>query len=161
MRPATGRELIAYRRGMAWESAVEKAIREATERGEFDDLPGKGKPLPRIEGGEDWWVRRYVQREGLPADALLPTAVQLRKEAEKLPETVADLPTEEAVRRVVADLNARIAAWIRNPDGPRLPLRRVDADQVIEIWRARRAERGEALRRARTEQTPAPRRGRR
>lgn len=27
------------------ESAVDKAIREAMERGEFDDLPGKGKPL--------------------------------------------------------------------------------------------------------------------
>ncbi|MFQ6059060.1 MAG: DnaJ family domain-containing protein [Anaerolineae bacterium] len=28
-----------------WESAVDKAIREAMERGEFDDLPGKGQPL--------------------------------------------------------------------------------------------------------------------
>ncbi len=28
-----------------WESAVEKQIREAMERGEFDHLPGAGKPL--------------------------------------------------------------------------------------------------------------------
>ncbi|RME42063.1 MAG: DUF1992 domain-containing protein [Chloroflexi bacterium] len=28
-----------------WESVVEKAIREAQERGEFDNLPGKGRPL--------------------------------------------------------------------------------------------------------------------
>ena len=28
-----------------WEDAVEKQIREAMERGDFDDLPGKGKPL--------------------------------------------------------------------------------------------------------------------
>ncbi|MFQ5340820.1 MAG: DnaJ family domain-containing protein [Anaerolineae bacterium] len=28
-----------------WESVVDKAIREAQERGEFDNLPGKGRPL--------------------------------------------------------------------------------------------------------------------
>jgi DnaJ family protein C protein 28 len=28
-----------------WESWIEQQIREAQERGEFDDLPGKGKPL--------------------------------------------------------------------------------------------------------------------
>ncbi len=28
-----------------WESAVEKSIREAMERGDFDNLPGQGKPL--------------------------------------------------------------------------------------------------------------------
>ncbi|GAA1871148.1 DUF1992 domain-containing protein [Pseudonocardia ailaonensis] len=145
---------------MPWESAVEKAIREATERGEFDDLPGKGKPLPRFEGGEDWWVRRYVEREGLPADALLPVAVQLRKETERLPETVRDLPTEESVRRVVADLNARIAEHIRNPEGPRLPLRKVEPGPVIEAWRTRRAERGEALRQARAQEAPRRRRRR-
>lgn len=28
-----------------WESSVDRAIREAIERGEFDNLPGQGKPL--------------------------------------------------------------------------------------------------------------------
>jgi DnaJ family protein C protein 28 len=28
-----------------WESAIDKQIREAREKGQFDDLPGKGKPL--------------------------------------------------------------------------------------------------------------------
>jgi DnaJ family protein C protein 28 len=28
-----------------WESAIDKQIREAMERGDFQDLPGKGKPL--------------------------------------------------------------------------------------------------------------------
>ena len=30
---------------MSFEKAVESIIREAMERGEFDDLPGKGKPI--------------------------------------------------------------------------------------------------------------------
>jgi hypothetical protein len=31
------------------ESLVEKKIREAIEQGEFDDLPGKGKPVDTSE----------------------------------------------------------------------------------------------------------------
>ena len=43
-----------------WESPVEKAIREAQERGEFDDLPGAGKPLKDLGDPDDplWWLRR-------------------------------------------------------------------------------------------------------
>jgi len=32
-------------RRMSLENVIEKQIREAIERGEFDDLEGKGKPL--------------------------------------------------------------------------------------------------------------------
>jgi DnaJ family protein C protein 28 len=31
--------------GKDWQSLIDQQIREAQERGEFDDLPGKGKPL--------------------------------------------------------------------------------------------------------------------
>lgn len=146
---------------MRYESAVEKAIREAVERGEFDDLPGKGRPLPNLaDADENWWIKGYLRREGVPSDALLPTPIQLRKEVERLPAAVRDLPTEQAVRDLVAELNTRIAAYLRAPDGPRLPLRRADPDAVVEAWRTHRAARSEALRRARAEDAPAPRRHR-
>ena len=32
-----------------WESLIDQKIREAMEQGEFDDLPGKGKPLDTFE----------------------------------------------------------------------------------------------------------------
>jgi DnaJ family protein C protein 28 len=32
-----------------WESLIDQKIREAMERGEFDDLPGKGKPIDTSE----------------------------------------------------------------------------------------------------------------
>jgi DnaJ family protein C protein 28 len=32
-----------------WESLVDQKVREAMERGEFDDLPGKGKPVDTSE----------------------------------------------------------------------------------------------------------------
>ncbi|MEX2279919.1 MAG: DUF1992 domain-containing protein [Acidimicrobiia bacterium] len=46
------------------ESFVERLIREAIERGQFDGLPGKGKPIPGAGtfDSEGWWIRRWVER---------------------------------------------------------------------------------------------------
>ncbi|PXY29983.1 DnaJ family domain-containing protein [Prauserella endophytica] len=126
--------------GVSFESWVEKQIREAQERGEFDDLPGAGKPLPGRDRPveEQWWLRDYLRREGLPSDALLPTPLQLRKEAERLPETVASLRSEEAVREAVSALNRRIVDWLRAGTGPRVHVAPVDADEIVAGWQAAR-----------------------
>ena len=83
----------------AWESPVEKAIREAQERGEFDNLPGAGKPLPDFGDRDDlmWWVRRYAEREGLDLSVALPASLQLRKEAASFPQSLVELRTEASV----------------------------------------------------------------
>jgi hypothetical protein len=46
------------------EALVDRLIREAIERGEFDHLAGKGKPIPGAgtPDGEGWWIRRWVER---------------------------------------------------------------------------------------------------
>jgi hypothetical protein len=46
---------------------VERLIRESRERGEFDDLPGEGEPLPGAGTPDDqyWWVRKWVKRNRL------------------------------------------------------------------------------------------------
>jgi hypothetical protein len=123
-----------------YESVIDQQIRKAEERGDFADLPGKGKPLPGLDGPDDenWWIKSWIRREGVPSEALLPTPLQLRKESERLPETVRDLPTEEAVRSAVADLNRRIAEWVRAPSGPAVPVRLVDAEAIVQGWRATR-----------------------
>lgn len=48
-----------------FESVVERRIREASERGEFENLPGAGEPLPELGEPYDprWWAKRYVERE--------------------------------------------------------------------------------------------------
>jgi hypothetical protein len=126
---------------MGYESWVDKQIREAMDRGEFDNLPGAGKPIPGQGRPDDelWWVKDYIRREGLSTDALLPTPLRLRKEVELLPETVKNLRSEQAVRDVVAKLNRRIADWLRVPIGPQVHLAPVDADDVVRQWRAARA----------------------
>lgn len=121
---------------VTFESWVDRQIREATDRGEFDDLPGAGKPLPGVRGPveEQWWLKDYLRREGLPSDVLLPTPLLLRKEVEALPGTVRGLRTEAEVRELVADLNHRIVDWLRFGDGPRVPLAPVNADRTVERW---------------------------
>jgi hypothetical protein len=127
-----------------WESPVEKAIREAQERGEFDNLPGAGKPLKDLGDTDDpmWWLRRYVEREQLDMTGALPPALQLRKEAAGYPESLTDLRTEAAVREVLEDFNRRVRRERLRPPDPGMPqllAPTVDVDEMVQGWRALRA----------------------
>ena len=53
-------------------SLADRRIREAMERGEFDDLPGAGEPIPDLEDSydPDWWAKKWVQRQGLSPEEL-------------------------------------------------------------------------------------------
>jgi hypothetical protein len=126
--------------GMSFETWVERRIREAQERGAFDDLPGAGKPLPGLDRpfSTERWVVDWARREGLETEAMLPEPLVLRKEVERLPDVVRELDSEEQVRAVVRDLNQRIAAWIRRPSGPRVVVAPADQDRMVELWRASR-----------------------
>jgi hypothetical protein len=46
-----------------WESAVDKQIRQAEERGDFDNLPGRGKPLQLEEWDADWGIAYHVLKQ--------------------------------------------------------------------------------------------------
>jgi hypothetical protein len=64
---------------------VEAQIRAAQERGDLDDLPGAGKPLklPAVHD-PDWWVKSYMQREGIDTSAQVHPTIALRREADTL-----------------------------------------------------------------------------
>ncbi|MBB5786851.1 DUF1992 domain-containing protein [Jiangella mangrovi] len=142
--------------GMGYETWVDKQIREAEARGEFDDLPLAGKPLPpRRPGDEYTWIREKLAREGESTDALLPTPLRLRKEIHRLPETLRDIRTEQAVRDVVRELNEQVMQWLRAPSGPQIPVAPVDADTVVAEWRTARAERAAAEQQVQAERAAA------
>lgn len=125
--------------GVDFETWVDRKIREATERGEFQNLPGAGKPLPGAGSryhDENAWLRDYLRREGVSGDVALPPSLQLRREVERLPETVRELTTEEQVRATVAELNRRIVDWLRVPTGPQVPVAPADVEEVVAGWRA-------------------------
>jgi hypothetical protein len=124
-------------REMTFASWVDQQVSEAAERGAFDNLPGAGKPISR-RGGTDAWLQDYLRREGVSAEELLPTPLRLRKEIERLTETVQDLRSEDEVREVVKGLNRRIAEWRRIPDGPPVYVRLVDEEATVARWREAR-----------------------
>jgi hypothetical protein len=125
--------------GMSFESWIDKQIREAEDRGEFDDLPGKGKPIPGLDQAHDelWWVRAMMRREKL---SVTPPALALRKEVHDLQDRLDREPTEARVRSVVEELNGRIREANRKPqiDGPPTTVGPVDVDTIVARWRARR-----------------------
>ena len=53
------------------ESTADRLIREAMEAGEFDDLPGSGRPIPGLGKPDDdgWWIREWVRRNRDDDDA--------------------------------------------------------------------------------------------
>jgi hypothetical protein len=93
--------------GVSWEWWIEGQIREAMERGEFDDLAGAGKPLPNIDQAHDemWWLKEKLRRENV---SFLPPALAVRREIEEALDRIAKADTESAVRQIVAVINERI-----------------------------------------------------
>lgn len=149
----TGRAAAAARisQQQTW---VDQQIRVAMERGDFDDLPGAGKPLGDLGSGHDpdWWLRKLVERERL---VVLPPSVQLRKEDAELDDRLDTLHAEREVRAAVEDFNQRvIAARYRLPEGPPLVTMPRDVEETVAAWQARRTARAAARRTAPAAQPP-------
>lgn len=154
-----------------FESPVERAIREAQERGEFDNLPGAGKPLRNLGRADaddpDWWVKGLVQREQLDLTGAMPPALALRKEAAGFPESLLELNSEEGVRAVLADFNRRVKVDRLRPGVGALPpllAKTVDVEDLVLRWRELKAQQRAAAAAARAaaaeaHEQPAPRRG--
>jgi len=126
--------------GVSWETWIDRQIREGIERGDFDGLPGHGKPLRGIDRPRDelWWVRDKLRREDV---SYLPPALVLRKEVQDARTRIAAAADEATVREIVAGLNERIvAANSRATTGPPTTQAPLDVEQVVERWaEARRA----------------------
>lgn len=122
--------------GVTFESWVDHQIRAAEARGEFDGLPGAGKPLPddlTAPYDEMWWVKRKMAREGL---SVLPPTLALRKEAEDALLAASRAPSERAVRKIVEDINVKIRdVMFKPPPGPPLGLKPYDVEEVVRQWR--------------------------
>lgn len=119
-----------------FESLIEARIREARENGEFDDLPGAGRPIPgRGEPyDENWWLKQMMRREDL-GEVTLPPSLKLARDIERVNERAGKLRSEQRVRETVAELNERIEEYHRRPTEPYIKAKPVDADEVVRLWR--------------------------
>jgi hypothetical protein len=135
---------------------VETAIQQAMRRGDFDDLPGAGKPLPDLQRPlePDWWIRKKIEREGLTG--LGPPALTLRSEDAALQDRLDGLAHEAAVREVLGDFNTRVREARRQLlGGPPVFTRPRDVDAEVAAWRERRAARARAAEEQRAREAAA------
>jgi hypothetical protein len=100
---------------------IEEAIAAAIERGDFDDLPGAGKPLPRRDTGPGWWARQYVERMRAEDEERA-----LGRELDQCLGEVWVLPDENAVRLWVETVNHEIASSSLGP---------LDEETILTAWR--------------------------
>jgi hypothetical protein len=121
--------------GVSWEGWTERLIREGIERGEFDDLPGRGRPLAGLDEPRDelWWVRDKLRREQLDA---LPPSLALRRDRRQLLANLAAFEDEGGLRATVEELNGRIRHLNRyGAAGPPSTVMVIDIDDVVARWR--------------------------
>lgn len=124
---------------------IESAIQVAIRRGDFDDLPGAGKPLEGLgtHHDPDWWIRRKIETENLTG--LGPPAILLRTEDRELNDELDLLAREADVRAVLEDFNRRVTEARRQlMGGPPVVTQPRHVDAEVEAWAERRAARRSA-----------------
>jgi hypothetical protein len=127
---------------VSWETWIEAQIREARERGEFEKLPGYGKPLTDLDGNHDdmWWIRNWLKRNDV---GFTPPAIALRRAAEDLLGSLDKFPTERGLRAALDELNTRIREANRSPvlEGPPSNMMPLGVEPVVARWAELRAAR--------------------
>ena len=105
-----------------FESLAERRIREAQAEGQFDSLPGFGKPIPNLDGPDDenWWIKNKLRQESL---VVLPPILEARRDTERTLEAVRSMQSEHQVRVALKALNERIRAAREHPAFMRLMAR--------------------------------------
>lgn len=132
------------RRPTSWDHLADERIRQAQADGQFDNLPGFGRPIPGIDEPHDelWWVKDKLKREQLSS---LPPALAIRLDVERTLAAILLLGDEGEVRRVLAALNERIAkAGFGVVWGPPVDVQSLDVEERVAAWRAARDDSSEA-----------------
>ena len=140
---------------------VDLQIQRAMERGEFDDLPGTGKPLDLGSPYDrDWWLKKLIEREQITG--VLPEALQLRKDDAGLDALLDRQPGERHVRELVEDFNRRIVHARRQLEGgPPVVTPTRDVETEVARWRERREVQRRSRVAAEQQERAAQRRSRR
>ena len=109
----------------AYRKIIEEKIKEAQERGEFDNLPGKGKPLD-LEDESRIPEELRLSHKILKNANCLPPELELRREIRQMTDLLSGIPDEEEKYRQIKRINLKITRL--NMMGHSSPL--LDQDQV-------------------------------
>ena len=98
---------------------VERKIQEAMERGEFDNLPGQGKPLLLEEDSHIPEELRVAYKILKNADCL-PPELEAKKEIRQMEDLLVNIPDEKERYKLIKKINYMIMRL--NMMGKRSPL---------------------------------------
>jgi len=100
---------------------AERKIREARQKGDFDDLPGKGEPL-RLEDDSSVPETLRMAYKVLKNADVLPPELLLRKEIVTLEQLIAACEDDDARKRLRIELSLkRLQLETAVHDGMRVP----------------------------------------
>jgi hypothetical protein len=91
----------------AFQKIIEKRIKDAQKRGEFDDLPGSGEPLTLEDDSQIPEDLRLAYKILKNADCL-PPELELKKEIRKMEDMLEDIPDEKEKYRHMKRINYKI-----------------------------------------------------
>jgi len=124
--------------GMSWEGFAEYLIRKSMGEGEFENLPGSGRPIDGLDEPyrDDWWLRSVLKREDLSVPC---ASLDIRRDVEQTLNRVRNLPDAASVRHEIESLNARIAKVNRiGGSGPSTFVATLDMEAVVAQWQLRK-----------------------
>jgi hypothetical protein len=90
-----------------YEKIVEQRIREAVENGEFDNLPGRGKPIPLEDDSHVPEDLRLAYKLLKNADCLPPELLE-KKEILQMEDMLAAIPDEKERYKLIKKINFKI-----------------------------------------------------
>ena len=102
-----------------YQKIIEQRIKEADEKGEFEDLPGQGEPLNLIDDSnvpEDLRLAYKILRN---ADCL-PPELEAKKEIRQMEDLLDNIPDEKEKYKLIKKINYQIMKL--NVAGKKSPL---------------------------------------
>ena len=90
-----------------FQKIVEKKIKDAMDKGEFDDLPGRGKPIVFEDDSNIPEDLRLAFKVLKNADCL-PPELQLKKEIRQMEDMLEGIPDEKEKYRQIKKINYKI-----------------------------------------------------
>ncbi len=89
---------------MDFDKIAEDKIKEAMERGEFDNLPGNGRPLQELAAYFAAPENLRIGYSVLKSSGFVPEEVSLLKEIETLKAGLAGCPDEQAKAKTLSEI---------------------------------------------------------
>ena len=91
----------------SFQKIIEKRIQEAQKRGDFDNLPGKGKPIP-IEDDSHIPEDLRLAYKILKNANCVPPEIQLKKDIRKMEDMLENMSDEKETYRLIKRINFKI-----------------------------------------------------